>query len=117
MKLKMMKEISIAFVIIVIIFAIIGSFIKTMPVAPPNARIIVDHSLKVYVAPPCFNDAEVTNFLEETTYERALELGYEPESSCTEQAVTDKPRSLFVHVLEVTGWKKTKWTKDGEWNY
>src|SRR5690606_16331527 len=101
----------------IILFGVIGSFIKTIPIAPPEARMIIDHTLKVYVAPPCFDEADVTNYLEETTFERAVELNYKPESSCTEQAVIGEPRSLLDGVLQSIGLKQGQWSKDGEWNY
>lgn len=112
----MMKLISITFLSIVALFAIIGALIKTTDVAPPHARIIVDHSLQAYVAPPCFNDADVTNDLEDTTLGKAVELGYKPESECTESALVGEPRSLLSKLLELLGFIEGQWTKDGEWN-
>lgn len=115
--MRHMKYFSMTIVGIIILFGIIGSLIKTTPIAPPYARMIIDHTLKVYIAPPCFNAADVTNFLEETTFEHAAELEYSPESSCTEQAVIGEPRSLLDGVLEWIGLKEGKWSKDGEWNF
>lgn len=115
--MRFMKYISMTIVGLIIIFGIVGSLIKTTPIAPPKARMIVDHTLQVYVAPPCFNEADVTNYLEETTFERAVDLGYTPESSCTEEAIIGEPRSLLDGVLQNLGLKQGQWSKNGEWNY
>ena len=112
----MMKLISITFLSIVALFAIIGAFIKTTDIAPSHARIIVDHTPQTYIAPPCFNDADATNDLEDTTLERAVELGYKPESECTESAIVGEPRSLLSKTLEKLGFIEGQWAKDGEWN-
>ncbi|OLO42758.1 hypothetical protein BTR23_01800 [Alkalihalophilus pseudofirmus] len=111
----MYKQISILITVFIILFVLVGSLIKTTEVAPANARMIVDHSLNVYVSPPCFNEAEITNFLEEVTYGEALEMGYAPDSPCTENSLIGEPRSLVYQLMEVVGLHMGKWTRDGEW--
>ncbi|WP_238458006.1 hypothetical protein [Alkalihalobacterium alkalinitrilicum] len=111
----MYKTISILISIFIILFVLVGSLIKTTEVAPANARMIIDHSLNVYVSPPCFNDAEVTNFLEEVTLQQALDMGYNPDSTCTEDSLVGESRSLITQLLEGIGLQAGQWDQDGEW--
>ncbi|MDE5412152.1 hypothetical protein [Alkalihalobacterium chitinilyticum] len=111
----MNKQISILLSVFIILFALIGSLVKTTEVAPANARMIVDHSHNVYVSPPCFNEADVSNFLEEVTMKDALDMGYRPDSSCTEESLIGESRSLISLLFETVGLRKGKWDRDGEW--
>ncbi|MFV8828060.1 hypothetical protein [Alkalihalobacterium sp. APHAB7] len=111
----MNKQISILLSVFIILFALIGSLVKTTEVAPANARMIVDHSLNVYVAPPCFNEADVTNFLEEVTLKDAIDMEYRPDSDCTESSLIGESRTLISLLLETVGLRTGKWDRDGEW--
>ncbi|WP_078553024.1 hypothetical protein [Bacillus alkalicellulosilyticus] len=104
-----MKRYIILVVGLLLILLIASFVIKVTPTAPNQTRMVIDHTYQIYIAPPCFNDAEVTNYLEETTLERALQLDYEPESACTVDALTDEPRALFFY------FHPTKWDRSGEW--
>ncbi|MCU6707418.1 hypothetical protein M6D81_01740 [Paenibacillus sp. J5C_2022] len=65
-------------------------------VAPSNeTRIVLDHTNKYYIAPPCFEQAEgVTNHLADTTWKEALASGYKPESDCTAEKVKAKTKTV-----------------------
>jgi hypothetical protein len=72
---------------------IIAGLIIPISVNPPgDTRVIIDHTQKVYSAPECFDQADLTNNLEETSIEHALDLEYSSESSCTDQELqSQKP--------------------------
>lgn len=113
----MKKYIGLYVSLVVIAFLLISATVKTNAEAPPQTRVILDHTLGIYVAPPCFNDAEVTNYLEETTYERALQTDYHPYSECTEQALLGEEKPVLFVILEKVGLKTGQWDRDGEWIY
>lgn len=86
-----------------------GFFIPIQLEAPPHVRTIVDHTYKVYVTPPCFNDADLTNYLQETDYGTAKELQYEPESTCTEESLVEERVPINIALLKMIGVLSTKW--------
>ncbi|WP_066175743.1 hypothetical protein [Bacillus marinisedimentorum] len=104
-----MKKTAAVFAAIIII--VIAAVIIPVNAVPPNdTRIILDHDRKTYIAPPCFQNANASNFLEETQLEKALELdGYKPEGTCTSQQLKTEKTSLFQWVLLKTGLTKGKW--------
>ncbi|WP_231686747.1 hypothetical protein [Bacillus sp. JCM 19034] len=76
-------------------------FVVPITVHPStDTRTIVDHTLQVYSAPECFEQAELTNNLEETTYERALELEYDSESSCTTTSFAGVRKPILLAIFE-----------------
>jgi hypothetical protein len=83
------------FIIIALVLVVLGLSIQTT-VHPSDTRVIVDHTKKVYSAPECFDQAELSNHLEEVTYGYAIDLGYEAESSCTTEATKGERKSLLV---------------------
>ncbi|WP_240375099.1 hypothetical protein [Bacillus piscicola] len=92
-----------------------GFFIPVKISAPPDVRTIVDHTNLTYVTPPCFNEAELSNYLQETKYEQAKKLGYEPESACTTNSLTEKDVPANIALLKKAGLIETKWEKDNKW--
>ncbi|SFP03774.1 hypothetical protein [Salibacterium halotolerans] len=89
-----------------------GFFIPVHLQAPTNVRVILDHTNQVYVSPPCFNDAELSNFLEEATYGEASKEGYEPASSCTSSSLTEQNVTIHEALLKLAGLKQSKWSSD-----
>lgn len=75
-------------------------FIPRENVPAPETRVILEHSFRTYIAPSCFEQADATNFLEEETLEKALELNYPPHSSCTEKAFEGNRDSGFIRLLK-----------------
>ncbi|MFB4162541.1 hypothetical protein ACE1TI_01625 [Alteribacillus sp. JSM 102045] len=110
----MRKILLLAAALLVLIVAS-GFFIPIQLSAPPDARTIVDHTNHTYVTPPCFNDAEVSNYLQETDYAHAQELEYEPESSCTEETLTEKNVPINIALLKTIGITETKWDDETIW--
>lgn len=75
-----------------------------------DARIILDHTLRVYIAPPCFEQAEATNYLTETTWDEARESGYRPESDCTADKLKPTELTLWDRIQEMAGLVPPPWS-------
>ncbi|MEC1177949.1 hypothetical protein P9B03_05585 [Metasolibacillus meyeri] len=91
---------------IVIIFA---SFIiprETKPSA--DTRVILEHTFKTYIAPQCFEDANATNFLEESTLGEAQKLNYASDSACTDEALKSEKNPFLISLLKEIGVLSTK---------
>ena len=69
----------------------------------PETRVILEHSFRTYIAPSCFEQADATNFLEESTLAEAQELEYPPHSSCTEEAFEGNQDSGFIRLMKELG--------------
>lgn len=69
----------------------------------PNARVVLEHTYRTYIAPSCFEESDPTNFIEDSTLERARELGYPPDTACTEKAFQGNRDSFFVDFLKEVG--------------
>lgn len=68
-----------------------------------ESRVVLEHSFRTYIAPSCFEQADATNFLEESTLGEAQELNYPPHSSCTERAFEGNQDSTFIRLLKELG--------------
>lgn len=76
------KSLPIALAITVVIVLLL----QLIPVSinpSDNARIILDHTTEVFIAPACFDEAGATNYLSESTLGDAKKREYAPEGSCT----------------------------------
>jgi hypothetical protein len=97
---------------ILLVSAINSLFVIHVENTPPgDTRIILENHYQTYIAPPCFEQAEVTNDLTEATLERAVAEGYEPESDCTTEALQPERQSLIETMREKLG------TKEGRWDW
>ena len=101
-----------AAIVVVFVILIGGSLFIPINSSPPkNTRIILEHTYKTYIAPPCFEQAQATNNLAESNLAKARELNYKAESSCTEELLKPERKPLFKILLEkiaLTG---------GRWNW
>ncbi|WP_409346300.1 hypothetical protein [Paenibacillus sp. MBLB4367] len=100
------------FTIIVAVLAIAclsAVFIKVQASPPSDTRVIVERTHQTYIAPMCFEKAETTNNLTEATYALAKELGYKPESSCTENALKPQTERLITVIAQKVNLAKSKW--------
>lgn len=91
----------------VIIAALLTIQVTAAP--PDDTRMILEHTHRTYISPPCFEQAEKTNNLAETTLKKALEHDYRPESGCTEQSLQPVQVSVFAWLMEKLGIVKGKW--------
>ncbi|PSL50804.1 hypothetical protein B0H94_10280 [Salsuginibacillus halophilus] len=104
-----MQKIIVIFIAAVMVLAAVGFVVPVQLSAPPDARIVLDHTNETYVAPACFNDADVTNNLTETTYAEAKRVEYTPESVCTEHELTAQEVPLFMALLQWLGLVSHPW--------
>ena len=92
------------------IAAIVALLVVPLPFGPPgDTRIIVDHTLRTYIAPSCFNQAEVTNHLSELTWTDAQQRGYAPESACTSDALQPVRTTIIGKTLQNIGVLPSPW--------
>lgn|SRR5690625_1646772 len=96
-------------VIVISGLIIIGLVIPTEVKPSLDTRVILEHNEETYIAPICFEEAEASNYIEETTLERAQELNYAPHSACTEEALEGEESSLLVGLLKNIGILSKKW--------
>ncbi|CAG9622686.1 hypothetical protein [Sutcliffiella rhizosphaerae] len=84
------------------ILLVISVIVSIVPVtiSPSNdTRVILEHNYNTFIAPQCFEQADVTNFLEEATLGKATELGYNEESMCTKEAFKPLQKPIIVKAL------------------
>ncbi|QQK80633.1 hypothetical protein HUG20_12480 [Salicibibacter cibi] len=92
---------------------LVGGFLIPVDVgAPSDTRTILDHSTQEYVSPFCIDEAEVTNYLQETNYGHALSLDYEPESGCSVDYYQETDVPLFMAMLQTIGIVDKKWSEE-----
>jgi len=102
------KKISIAVTFIALI--LLSLFFIPIHAKPSGqTRMILDHTLQVYVSPPCFNEAQVTNNIAESTLDRAKELQYEADAKCTSDALMSRQMSAMDVLLGSLGIIKGPW--------
>jgi len=99
---------------LIILAAVAGMFpfLVELPLqSPGSTRVILDHSLQTFIAPSCFEQAEISNNLSDSTLGRARDKRYVPESACSERALAHARMTLFQLLWETTG----AWTGRREW--
>ncbi|WP_055108834.1 hypothetical protein [Paenibacillus ihumii] len=74
-----------------------------------QTRMILDHTLQVYVSPPCFNEAKLTNNIAESTLAKARELQYEADAKCTTDSLSGQKMSIMDAILSSLGAIKGPW--------
>lgn len=83
-----------------VVLLILG-FVIPVSVGPAeDARVVIDHTKKVYSAPACFDQADLTNNLEETTLAQARQLSYLSESSCTDQELASERKPFLIAIFQ-----------------
>lgn len=93
-----MKKGTIILLVLASALLILGFIIPVTVEPSADTRIIIDHTKEVYSTPACFDQADLTNNLEETTLGHAEELAYASESDCTtsELQAEQKPFLLAI---------------------
>jgi len=94
----------------VVILLLVLMFMIDIPVEPPgNTRVILEKTYKTYITPPCYEQALKTNNLSENTFEKAKQLGYKPESICSENSLLPINQSIASFIGEKLGLSESKW--------
>ncbi|MFC8688937.1 hypothetical protein [Brevibacillus porteri] len=86
--------------------------VLSIPVeAGPSAdtRIILEHTNKTYISPPCYEQANKTNNLAEADIQKAQELNYQPESSCTANSLAPIKQPIASVLAVNLGIKQSPW--------
>ena len=85
---------------------------------PANAVLYLDHTSRVYIAPPCVTSR---GNLAVATAAAAYALKYRPEAKCRDEGgFVQEDRSLTGHLLEkigILGPVPSRWNADGSWNW
>ncbi|WP_020619785.1 hypothetical protein [Paenibacillus daejeonensis] len=76
---------------------------------PDRTRMVVDHTLETYIAPPCFDQAEATNYLGEINWRGAQTYNYKPESACTTALMEPQSMMLWQVAGVRLGWLSGPW--------
>lgn len=104
-----MRKVMIAIIIIIVGLFILSFIIQKETKPSKKTRIVLEHTYSTYVAPLCFNHADVTNYLGDGTLEEAFELDYEPHDQCTKDALKGEKEILFKSILKDIGIIPKKW--------
>ncbi len=103
-----------AFLIIglIIILGLAGGFIfEKETQARDDTRLILEHTYLSYIAPVCFEEADATNFLEDSDLAMAKQLDYRPHDKCTEEALEPTKDKIIISWLKSLGWIETEWSQ------
>ncbi|GAE24833.1 hypothetical protein JCM9140_786 [Halalkalibacter wakoensis JCM 9140] len=90
-----MKKGTKIWMVLAVLLLIIGFLIPINVEISGDTRVIIDHTLEVYSVPSCYDQADLTNNLEETTLSYAKQLNYMSESSCTEEQLQESKPFLI----------------------
>ncbi len=78
-------------------------FVPRENVPSANTRVVLEHTHRTYIAPSCFQEADATNYLEESTLQHAKDLNYPPHTDCTAEAFAGNKESRFTSILKEFG--------------
>src|SRR5690625_697136 len=103
------KRVFITILFFIAIMIIISFLIPKETKPSPDTRIILEHNYKTYIAPRCFQDADATNYIQDSVLEEAQYLNYDPHDSCTETELESEMESMFISLLKDIGFLNKKW--------
>ncbi|WP_246873803.1 hypothetical protein [Paenibacillus dendritiformis] len=86
-------------------------FVVPVTLHPPDStRIVLDHTYQTYIAPPCYDRAEVTNNLSEGALKHLKDYSsYLPESACTRDSLAPREVTAGVWLGQMLGIGKGPW--------
>lgn len=97
-----------------------GFGIGSSEIMPQNAELYLDHSMRLYISPPCVAYKDRAQ-LSLATVAEARKLAYQPEPKCRDEGgFTQDGRSLSGRLFEwlgVIGPLPARWNLDGSWNW
>ena len=89
--------------VIIIIFILAAVLLLVLPLADKTSgseRVIIDNTLREIVHPSCFDQAGLTNYIDEVSYSRATEeLGYTVEDECSKQYLEEGRESVISKIF------------------
>lgn len=105
----MQKKLLVLLPMILTAGVLISLFIPRETLPSSDTRLILEHRYQTYIAPGCFEKSNPTNFLEDSTLQKARALNYKPHDFCTEKALKAEDDSLFNSMLKEMGIIDKKW--------
>lgn len=89
---------------IVIVLVLAAVLMLVLPLADKTSgseRVIIDNTQHEIVHPSCFDQADLTNYLDEVSYSRATEeLGYTVEDECSREYLEEGKESVISKILK-----------------
>lgn len=89
--------------IIILVFALAAVLLLVLPLADKTSgseRVIIDNTLHEIVHPSCFDQAGLTNYIDEVSYSRATEeLGYTVEDECSRKYLEPGKESVISKIF------------------
>ena len=80
-------------VLALILIAVALLFLPLADRTSGSERVIVDHTLQEIVHPGCYDQAELTNYIDEVSFSRATEeLDYRIEDECSSERLAEGKR-------------------------
>ncbi|WP_411842366.1 alpha-amylase [Salinicoccus sp. HZC-1] len=89
--------------IVILVLILIAVLLLVLPLADKTSgseRVIIDNTLHEIVHPSCFDQSELTNYIDEVSYSRATEeLGYTVEDACSTQYLQEGKESVISKIF------------------
>lgn len=83
-----------------VILAVLLLFLPLADKTSGSERVIVDHTLHEIVYPACFDQAELTNYLDEVSFSKAVdELEYTVKDECSKEYLQEGKESVISKVF------------------
>ncbi|MCM3749737.1 hypothetical protein M3223_20500 [Paenibacillus pasadenensis] len=93
-----------------LVFIAVIVFIIPFSFEPPGGtRMVADHTNQTYIAPPCFDEANLTNNLAEVDWSWVKESGYKADSACTSDKLATAKETLGEKFAQLLGLSKSPW--------
>ncbi len=83
-----------------LLLLIIGLIVPISVAPSDDTRVIIDHTKKAYSTPACFDQADFTNNLEETTLAYAKSIEYKSESNCTSSELVSEKKPFLIAIFQ-----------------
>lgn len=80
----------------IVLIAVLLLFLPLADRTSGSERVVVDHTLHEIVHPICFDQAEITNYIDEVSYSRAIdELEYTVKDECSKGYLQEGKESVI----------------------
>lgn len=87
---------------------ILSFMIDTETDPPEDTVVIFEKTKQMYIAPPCFEQANVTNNLAQGPLKKAKKRDYRVQTPCSKKALTPKKEPIMIKLLKSIGILQTK---------
>lgn len=91
-------------ILIILTLVLIVILVLTLPIADETSdseRVIVDHTLNVIVHPACFDDEDLTNYIDEVSFSNAVDnYEYNIQGDCSKERLKEGKTSILKKILD-----------------